>query len=484
MAKRTLVGPVLSRSEFSYDEKDLLGAGSYSCVYKGLCRGTIVAVKKNTNPLDKKVLTDLQAEISALRDNPHPNIVQCMGVCIEADDVFLVTEYCGGGTLDELLHERTGLYIPLYRRMDLASQIAKGLAWIHGTGYIHRDLKPANVFITDERFTSCKIGDFGFALKGEPKRDGKGSGLWMAPEKMLRIHETPKSDVYSFAILLWECLTREDPFLEYEEMTEFVEAVCEEHVRPAIPLSTPYTLHSLLVSAWADDPADRPNSADLPAAFPEILIDVSIEDPKGQEFWKKAFKNEFTVPYESLVNKLFAHCGYQAPVSDPMREYIYTAIPHGEEGTTQAHEFGSFLKWFGPLTTDKAILTRIKSVFERDWFWPDLSTEDAQSYLQSQPDGTFLIRFSSQPQNHGSYTLSRVRGGKVAHRRIMYLPNRMIFSDPSGKLFPTLDAVIQDANLGEPLQELGKISRFRRQKAEAPAYEDAASVRQYLSQKK
>jgi len=263
-------------------------------------------------------------------------------------------------------------------------------------------------------------------------------------------------------------------------MTEFVEAVCEEHVRPVIPLSTPYTLHSLLVSAWADDPADRPKSADLPAAFSEIMIDVSIEDSKGQEFWKKAFKMEFKVPYENLVTQLFKHCD-QSAADDTVRDYLFSAIPQADQGFTAAHEFGSFLKWFGPLSPDKSLFSRMKAVFERDWFWPNLSTDDAQTYLTSQPDGTFLIRFSSQPRNHGSYTLSRVRGGKVAHRRINFIPSRGIFTDPSGKLYPSLDAIVKDAGLTAPLKELGQISRMRRtQKAQAITYEDAAAVRSHL----
>jgi serine/threonine protein kinase len=77
-----------------------------------------------------------------------------------------VTEFCGGGTLDDLLHEQVDLFLPVYQTLNLASQVAKGLAWIHGAGYMHRDLKPANVFLTDDNYTRCKIGDLGFAIKG------------------------------------------------------------------------------------------------------------------------------------------------------------------------------------------------------------------------------------------------------------------------------------------------------------------------------
>jgi hypothetical protein len=56
---------------------------------QGECRGTVCAIKKCTLPLDTQILDDIRREVTALRDNPHPNIVMCMGVCVEGDDVFV-----------------------------------------------------------------------------------------------------------------------------------------------------------------------------------------------------------------------------------------------------------------------------------------------------------------------------------------------------------------------------------------------------------
>ncbi len=145
-----------------------------------------------------------------------------------------MTEFCSGGDLDTLLHEKRHVFLSLPFRMQLGREIAEGLAWLHGTGYIHRDLKPANIFLDANQ--RVKIGDFGFALREESKRvNFKGSALWMAPEKLAKKEETKRSDVYSFGVILWELLTREDPFVEYEDINVFTDAVCQGNERPSIP---------------------------------------------------------------------------------------------------------------------------------------------------------------------------------------------------------------------------------------------------------
>lgn len=480
-----LPGPQLTRAEIQFDPKDVLGSGSYSVVYLGKCRETTVAVKRNTTKVDRKTLKVLEAEIAAMRENPHPNILQYLGVCAEEKgEILIVTEYCPGGDLDTLLHEKSDVYLTTSLRMEWAADIAKGLAWIHATGYIHRDLKPANVFLTENQ--TVKIGDFGFALKDtqqNKKGNFKGSALWMAPEKLTKVGETKKTDVYAYGIMLWELLTRNDPFRNHNDLDEFTTAIVEEHERPPIPEYCPDSLRQLLVCCWAHDPEHRPNADEIPGHFPEIQIDVSIKESKGRRFWKKYFQTSLTVPFDTLIDKLFHYVGYEPSSTDRVRTYIYTSFPEPDGKNVSVQQFGHFLRWFGPISPNLKIIQRVKSVFEKDWFWGQINSKEAQTWLSSQPDGTYLVRFSSQPQNYGQFTLSRVKNGAVAHLRIQYTASTRQYTDSIGRVFKSIDDVLlHDTALVAPLQELGSIARFRSPDGGATQYLTLDQVKEELGE--
>jgi serine/threonine protein kinase len=290
---------------------------------------------------------------------------------------------------------------------------------------------------------------------------------------MRQENETFKSDVYSLAIIVWECLTRLEPFAEYEDPAEFASAVCEQSVRPPIPPGTPQSLANLLTAAWDDDPQQRPDAHTICLEFPGIIIDVTIEDRVGREFWRKHFSNEFAAPVDPFFSNFFSFTGYpQGIPNDPVLDYLTASLDPAQSDSVTAYEFAGFLRWFGPLHPDTSIITFMKSVFDKEWFWPDLSTKDASIYLSGQPDGTFLIRFSSQ--RNGSYTISWTRRQKILNSRITYVPSSGTYITPTGKSFASLDAWVVEAGVRQPLKEPGQISRFR-QNFSQPVYEDLSA---------
>lgn len=462
----------ISRTEFEYYTQELIRDAIDFSIYKGTCRGSVVTIRKNKTPV--RNVESLEKEATLLRDSRHPHIVQLLGLCIDGGDFYVVTEYFHGLTLYSFLHERKD-YIPLYKLAALGSQIILGLSWIHSLGIVHRDIRSPFIFMADRKgVPECKIGNliqFGDLASEVGKR-------WRAPEVLASCTSSQAADVYSFAVIWWECLTREVPFSALPEETDVVQALLATDLTLAIPDCVTPTFRKLMASCWARDPTERPSSAALSKAFPAHLIETAISDPGGVAFWTAFFGSEFAAPFNVLVRKLFGHVGELVSHTNPISEYLSYAIPRSSPGVTMANEFGSFLKWFGPLTADGAILARVREVFEKDWFWPDLSTEDAEQYLKTQPDGTFLIRFSTTPQKHGSFTLSRVRKGGVAHRRYTWLPESLQFADPAGLLFPSLSVVVEKSDLAAPLKELGKIGRIRRSKQPA-TYEETTLLNLY-----
>lgn len=199
-----------------------LGSGSFAVVYKGVKAPlaepnalpdtvAIKAISRDSQKITKKVLQNLEIEISILRTYRHRNIVCLHDVQKTERHFYLILEYCGGGDVQHLIRTRkTGrLSERLTRR--LMRDLAAGLKFLWGQELIHRDIKPQNLLLTgplpiDEvndseqsddmeqirqqtNFPSdqfaLKIADFGFARELQTASLAEtlcGSPLYMAPE--------------------------------------------------------------------------------------------------------------------------------------------------------------------------------------------------------------------------------------------------------------------------------------------------------------
>lgn len=216
-----------------------LGSGSFATVYKGVrvpasavsaalvassnneeggvhpeSHPDVVAIKaisRTSTKLTKKVLQNLEVEISILRTYQHPNIV-CMHEAHKTEKhFFLILEYCGGGDVQGLIRSRKPGRLTERLTRRLMRDLASGLRFLWSQELIHRDIKPMNLLLTgalplDENddpektkegearrrqinFPSdqfrLKIADFGFARHLQTASLAEtlcGSPLYMAPE--------------------------------------------------------------------------------------------------------------------------------------------------------------------------------------------------------------------------------------------------------------------------------------------------------------
>jgi serine/threonine protein kinase len=139
--------------------------------------------------------------------------------------------------------------------MKMAKDITLGLNWLHSNkpAIIHRDLNPSNLLVDNN--LHVKIADYGLSKFQDDDPDqmvtdsGKGTPYWMAPEILMNQSFSEKSDVYSFGIVMWQLLTRQEPFNEFDDFDTFYRAVCDENIRPFIPSDTHPSLRDLITGS-------------------------------------------------------------------------------------------------------------------------------------------------------------------------------------------------------------------------------------------
>ncbi|KAL1122570.1 hypothetical protein AAG570_002900 [Ranatra chinensis] len=164
-----------------------------------------------------------------MKDLHHDHLVKFYGACIDPPDPCLLTEYCPKGSLQDIL-ENEQINLDWMFRYSLMHDIVKGMSFLHNSDIkVHGNLKSSNC-VVDSRFV-LKIADFGLmALRNQTGSCADSDSyaywkklLWTAPE-LLRINHrhiegTQKGDVYSFAIIVHEIVTRQGPFYMGETST-------------------------------------------------------------------------------------------------------------------------------------------------------------------------------------------------------------------------------------------------------------------------
>ncbi|XP_074570919.1 serine/threonine-protein kinase STY13-like [Curcuma longa] len=242
--------------------------GAFGKLYRGTYDGEDVAIKlleKPENDPERAQLMEQQfgQEVMMLANLKHPNIVKFIGACRKPMVWCIVTEYAKGGSVRQFLMKRQNRSVPLKLAVKQALDIAKGMEYVHGLGFIHRDLKSDNLLIVADK--SIKIADFGVArieVKTEGMTPETGTYRWMAPEMIQHRPYNQKVDVYSFGIVLWELITGVLPF---QNMTavQAAFAVVNRGVRPSVPPDCLPALSEIMTRCWDANPDVRPSFSEV-----------------------------------------------------------------------------------------------------------------------------------------------------------------------------------------------------------------------------
>ncbi|KAJ6852213.1 calmodulin-binding receptor-like cytoplasmic kinase 3 [Iris pallida] len=197
-----------------------LGEGGFGTVYKAICPdGQVVAIKRAKKELFSSLRDEFSNEIDLLAKIDHGNLVKLLGYTDKGNERIIITEYVPNGTLREHLDGQHGKILDFNQRLEISIDVAHALTYLHlyaEKPIIHRDVKSSNILLTES--FRAKVSDFGFARIGPTGADQthiltsvKGTAGYLDPEYLKTYKLTPKSDVFSFGILLIEILTARRP---------------------------------------------------------------------------------------------------------------------------------------------------------------------------------------------------------------------------------------------------------------------------------
>lgn len=238
---------------------ELLGSGMFGEVWKGKWNGsTEVAIK--TLKVGTMSPEAFLQEAQIMKRCRHDKLVQLYAVCSREEPIYIVTELMSHGSLLQYLREGMGQQLKLPKLIDMAAQIASGMAYLEREKYIHRDLAARNILVGENNTT--KIADFGLArLINDDlytaRHGAKFPIKWTAPEAASFGRFTIKSDVWSYGILLTELVTYGQ--VPYPEMgnRQVLEQI-ERGYRMPKPRHCPERMYEELLKCWDKDSEKRP----------------------------------------------------------------------------------------------------------------------------------------------------------------------------------------------------------------------------------
>jgi eukaryotic-like serine/threonine-protein kinase len=245
-----------------YEVVARLGAGGLGVVYEvqHLISGRREAMKillpdQSGTP---EMVERFRREVQTLASLNHVNIAQLHTAFYYENQLAMVMELVHGETLRDL-RARAGITLP--HALAYVAQVLDALAYAHRLGVVHRDIKPSNIMISDGGVV--KLLDFGIAVTGlgsDLTRAGYllGSLNYMSPEQIGGSKASPRSDIYSVGVTLYELLTGELPIKganNYEIMMAHINQVPvpPHEIAPMLPI----VVSNAVMRALAKDPAQR-----------------------------------------------------------------------------------------------------------------------------------------------------------------------------------------------------------------------------------
>ncbi|XP_074056000.1 receptor-interacting serine/threonine-protein kinase 2 isoform X2 [Macrotis lagotis] len=229
-------------------------------------------------PLQDSDISDILREAKILHKARFSYILPILGICYEPEFLGIVTEYMNNGSLNELLHRKNEYPdVAWALRFRILHEIALGVNYLHNMNppLLHHDLKTQNILLDNE--FHVKIADFGLSKwrqmslsqsRSSVSTPEGGTIIYMPPENYdisQKTRASIKHDIYSFAIIMWEVLSRKQPFEEVINPLQIMYSVSQgnrpDTEKESLPLDIPHRARmiSLIESGWAQNPDERPS---------------------------------------------------------------------------------------------------------------------------------------------------------------------------------------------------------------------------------
>lgn len=251
-------------------DSNAIGHGASAAVYRVQYSGSIMACKvfdltgHNYSEL-KKMFQNFDKELQIMSKLRNPNIITIHGIVTSVpEELGIIMDYASHGSLRQVL-DKMDKDFQLATLYHWSRDVAYAMNYLHQQNIFHRDLKSLNVLIC-ENF-KAKVSDFGASKASElhstlanstttattrrNSNDHVGTAAWMAPEYILNNEFTVKSDVYAYAIVMWEILTGEIPWKGLSQV-QIISKVTQQHERPSLDgiSEDAQLLVDLMIQCW------------------------------------------------------------------------------------------------------------------------------------------------------------------------------------------------------------------------------------------
>jgi serine/threonine-protein kinase len=279
---------MLGKTISHYEVVEKLGAGGMGDIYKAqdrrLNRFVAIKVLSAARAGEPERRRRFVQEAQAASGLNHPNIITIYDILSQDDTEFMVMEFVAGKTLNDLI-PAGGLGTA--KSLEIAVQVASALQAAHAAGIVHRDLKPANIMVTGSGLV--KVLDFGLAkitvetsLTDDTHTIGAapltvegsiiGTVSYMSPEQAQGRRVDPRSDIFSFGLVLYETICGMKAFSS-DSAVSTLSAILRDEPKPlnqVVP-GVPAELEQIVYRALRKDPSERWQKIDyMHAALAEL----------------------------------------------------------------------------------------------------------------------------------------------------------------------------------------------------------------------
>lgn len=297
-------GRTVSRGQLGpgkLDFEDVIGKGNFSTVLsaqwlKNDNEMVRVAVKELClTQTSKKRRAMLMQELQTLYMFQSEFLIKLHGAFLQEDTIYMVLEMMDRGSLFDYLQRINGTRMSDSFMASMAYQVLSGLSHLHSNHMIHRDIKPANILLNSSG--NVKLCDFGMAALNENSMHTTmvGTTKYLAPERLRALPYGRSSDMWSFGLVLWQCITGEEPWSDVHSLVDLVVTVEETAVKDLIPSCMNSGLEEILVGCLQRYPGTiiEIRQQDSRICFGWFLFSPRLSPTLSPQLYQNKKRNEY-----------------------------------------------------------------------------------------------------------------------------------------------------------------------------------------------